>query len=92
MAKRLCCSFGGKIYYANVDKNKGIMTGQRIDLTESAVEAVMERLCYLAISKEPFDGKAKIEINGFELSIDGTRNPEFMEKYGNNKKTEKKQR
>ena len=65
MAKRLCCSAFGKIYYANVN-NKGIITGQKIDLTDDAVVAVM----------------AEIEINGFKLSIDGTGNPRFMEKYG----------
>ena len=37
---------------------------------------------WLAIAKKPFDGKAEIEINGFKLSIDGTGNQRFMEKYG----------
>lgn len=82
MAKRLCCGFHGKIYYANVNEKKGIMTGQKVDVTESAVEAAMERLCWMAESKKPFDGKAEIEINGFKLSIDGTGNLGFMEKYG----------
>ena len=48
----------------------------------SAVEAVMERLCWMAESKKPFDGKAEIEINGFKLSIDGTGNQRFMKKHG----------
>mgnify|MGYP004565052815 CR=1 FL=1 len=82
MAKRLCCGFLGKIYYANVNEEKGIITGQRVDVTDSAVEAVMERLCYMAESKKPFDGKAEIKINNFRLSIDCTGNPRFMEKYG----------
>lgn len=82
MAKRLCCGFLGKIYYANVNEEKGIMTGQKVDVTESAVEAVMERLCWMAESKKPFDGKAEIEINGFRLSIDGTGNQRFMKKNG----------
>ena len=82
MAKRLCCGFLGHIYYANVNEEKGIMTGQKVDVTESAVESVMEKLCYMAESKKPFDGKAEIEINGFKLSIDGTGNLRFMEKYG----------
>lgn len=81
MAKRLCCGFLGHIYYVNVNEEKGIMTGQKIDVTESAVEAVMERLLYMAESKKPFDGKAEIEINGFRLSIDGTGNSHFMEKH-----------
>lgn len=81
MAKRLCCGFLGKIYYANVNEEKGIMTGQKVDVTESAVETVMERLCYMAESKKPFDGKAEIEINGFRLSIDCTGNPRFMGKH-----------
>lgn len=82
MAKRLCCGFLGKIYYANVNEEKGIMTGQKVDVTESAVEAVMERLYWMAESKKPFDGKAEIEINGFRLSIDGTGNQRFMKKHG----------
>lgn len=82
MAKRLCCGFLGHIYYANVNEEKGIMTGQKVDVTESAVEAVMEKLCYMAEIKKPFNGKVEIEINGFKLSIDGTGNPGFMKKYG----------
>lgn len=82
MAKRLCCGFHGKIYYTNVNEEKGIMTGQKVDVTESAVEAVMERLCWMAESKKPFDGKAEIETNGFKLIFDGTGNSWFMEKYG----------
>nr|DAY82750.1 MAG TPA: hypothetical protein [Caudoviricetes sp.] len=82
MAKRLCCGFHGKIYYANVNEEKGIMTGQKVDVTESAVKAVMERLCCMAENKKPFDGKAEIEINGFKLSIDGTGNQRFMKKHG----------
>lgn len=42
----------------------------------------MDKLSWLAVTKKPFDGKAEIEINGFRLSIDGTGNPSFMEKYG----------
>lgn len=86
MTKRLCCGFRGRIYYTNVNEEKGIMVGQKVDVTESAVEAVMEKLCYMAESKKPFDSKAEIEINGFKLSIDGTGNPRFMEKYGEPKK------
>ena len=82
MTKRLCCGFLGKIYYTNVNEEKGIMTGKKVEVTESAVEAVMERLLYIAESKKPFDGKAEIEINGFILSIDGTGNQRFMEKHG----------
>lgn len=52
MAKRLCCGFLGHIYYANVNEKKGIMTGQKVDVTESAVEAVMEKLCYKAERKK----------------------------------------
>lgn len=81
MTKHLCCSAFGKIYYANVN-DKGIITGRKIDLTEDAVVAVMDKLSWLAIAKKPFDGKAEIEINGFKLSIDGTGNPRFMEKCG----------
>lgn len=39
MAKRLCCGFLGKIYYANVNEEKRIMTGQKVDVTESAVKS-----------------------------------------------------
>lgn len=85
MTKRLCCGFRGRIYYTNVNEKKGIMVGQKVDVTESAVEAVMEKLCYMAEIKKPFDGKAEIEINGFKLSIDGTGNSRFMEKYGGDK-------
>lgn len=81
MAKRLCCSAFGKIYYAKVN-DRGIITEQKNDLTEDAVVAVMDKLSLLAIAKKPFDGMAEIEINGFKLSIDGTGNPRFMEKYG----------
>ena len=81
MAKRLCCSAFGKIYYANVN-NKGIITGQKIDLTEDAVVAVMDKLSWLAVAKKTFDGKAEIAINGFRLSIDCTGNPIFMKDYG----------
>lgn len=42
MAKRLCCGFRGKIYYTDVNEKEGIMVGQRVEVTESAVEAVME--------------------------------------------------
>lgn len=73
MAKHLCCSAFGKIYYANVN-DKGIIIGQKIDLTEDAVVAVMDKLSWLAIAKKPFDGKAEIEINGFKLIFDGTGN------------------
>lgn len=81
MAKRLCCGFRGKIYYTDVNEKEGIMVGKKVDVTESAVEAVMERLCWMAEEKKPFDGKAEIEINGFRLSIDGTGNSHFMEKH-----------
>ena len=81
MAKHLCCSAFGKIYYANVN-DKGIITGRKIDLTEDAVVAVMDKLSWLAVTKEPFDGKADIEINGFRLSIDCTDNPIFMKEHG----------
>lgn len=81
MAKHLCCSAFGKIYYANVN-DKGIITGRKIDLTEDAVVAVMDKLSWLAVTKEPFDGKADIEINGFRLSIDCTGNPIFMKEHG----------
>lgn len=80
MTKHLCCSLLGKIYYVNVN-DKGIITGQKIDLTEDAEVADMDKLSWLAIAKEPFDGKAEIEINGFKLLFDGTDNPSFMEKY-----------
>lgn len=82
MAKRLCCGFRGKIYYTDVNEKEGIMVGQRVEVTDSAVEAVMEKLCYMAESKKPFDGKAEIAINGFRLSIDCTGNPIFMKDYG----------
>lgn len=81
MTKHLCCSAFGKIYYANVN-DKGIITGQKIDLTEDAVLAVMNKLSLLAIAKKPFDGKAEIEIGDFRLSIDCTGNPMFMKDYG----------
>ena len=61
MAKHLCCSAFGKIYYANVN-NKGIITGQKIDLTDDAVVAVMDKLSWLAVAKKPFDGKAEIDM------------------------------
>lgn len=51
MAKHLCCSAFGKIYYANVN-NKGIITGQKIDLTDDAVVAVMDKLSCLAVAKK----------------------------------------
>lgn len=86
MAKRLCCGFLGHIYYANVNEEKGIMIGKKVDVTESAVEAVMERLCWMAESKKPFDGKAEIEINGFKLIFDGTGNSWFMKNYGGKEK------
>ena len=81
MTKHLCCSPLGKIYYANVN-NKGIITGQKIDLTDDAVVAVMDKLSWLAVAKKPCDGKAEIEINGFKWFFDGTGNSWFMEKYG----------
>ena len=84
MAKHLCCSVLGKIYYANVN-DKVIIIGRKIDLTEDAVVAVMDKLSWLAVTKEPFDGKAEIVINGFKLSIDGTGNPRFMKKYKGDK-------
>lgn len=86
MAKRLCCGFRGKIYYTDVNEKEGIMVGQKVDVTESAVEAVMERLCWMAESKKPFDGKAEIEINGFKLIFDGTGNSWFMKNYGGKEK------
>ena len=74
--------FSWKNLLYRCQRKKGIMVGQRVEVTESAVEAVMEKLCYMAESKKTFDGKAEIEINGFKLSIDGTGNPRFMEQYG----------
>lgn len=84
MAKRLCCSAFGKIYYAKVN-DRGIITGQKIDLTEDAVVAVMNKLSWSAILKEPFDGKAELEINGFKLIFDGTGNARFMEEHRKSK-------
>lgn len=84
MAKHLYCSPLGKIYYANV--NEGMVTGQKIDLTEDAVVAVMDKLSWQAILKEHFDGKAELEINGFKLILDGTGNPKFMEDCGGKEK------
>ena len=81
MAKRLCCSTFGKIYYAKVN-DRGIITGQKNDLTEEAVVAVMDKLSLLAIAKKPFDGKAEIAINGFRLSSACTGNQIFMKDYG----------
>lgn len=46
MAKRLCCSAFGKIYYAKVN-DRGIITEQKNDLTEDAVVAVMDKLSLL---------------------------------------------
>lgn len=66
--------------------DKGMFTGQKIDLTKDAVTAVMDKLSWLAILKEPFDGKAGLEINGFKLIFDGTGNPKFMEDYGDTEK------
>lgn len=63
-----------------------MITGQKIDLTEDAVLAVMGKLSQQAILKEPFDGKAVLEINGFKLLFDGTGNPKFMEDYGDTEK------
>lgn len=85
MTKHLCCTPLGKIYYANVN-DKGMFTGQKIDLTEDAIVAVMDKLSWLAVTKEQFDGKAEIEINGFKLLFDGTGNPKFMEDYGDTEK------
>ena len=85
MAKKLFCSPLGKIYYTNVN-DKGIITGQKIDLTDDAVVAVMDKLSWLAVAKKPFDGKAEIEINGFKLIFDGTGNSWFMKNYGGKEK------
>lgn len=84
MAKHLCCSPFGEIYYTNVD-DKGI-TVRKIDLTEDVVIAVMEKLSWQAILKEHFDGKAELEIGDFKLIFDGTGNQKFMEDYGDTKK------
>ena len=63
-----------------------MITGQKIDLTEDAVVAVMDKLSWQAILKESFDGKSGLEINGFKLLFDGTGNPKFMEDYGDTEK------
>ncbi len=60
--------------------------GQKIDLTEEAIVAVMDAMSWLAASKEPFTGKIEMETySGFKLIFDGTGNSMFMEKYGEQK-------
>lgn len=44
MAKRLCCGFRGKIYYTDVNEKEGIMVGQRVEVTDSATEAVAKAM------------------------------------------------
>lgn len=78
--KKLCCGVFGTIYYAAVDA-KGRMRGNREDVTDDAVMAVMEHLASKASEQKPFDGTATIEINGFKLTLDGRCNKNFMAKY-----------
>ena len=79
--KKLVCGEFGDIYYATVDA-KGRMRGNREEVTDDAVLAVMEHMASMASDKKPFDGKAEIEINGFKLTFDATGVERFMNKYG----------
>ena len=67
-------------YYATVDA-KGRMRGNREEVTDDAVLAVMEHMASMASDKKPFDGKAEIEINGFKLMFDATGVERYMSKY-----------
>ena len=78
---RCACGEFGDIYYATVDA-KGRMRGNREEVTDDAVLAVMEHMASMASDKKPFDGKAEIEINGFKLTFDATGVERFMNKYG----------
>lgn len=75
--KKLVCGEFGDIYYATVDA-KGRMRGNREEVTDDAVLAVMEHMASMASDKKPFDGKAEIEINGFKLTLDCSGNEGFM--------------
>ena len=85
--KKFVCGEFGAIYYATVDA-KGRMRGNREEVTDDAVLAVMEHMASMASCKKPFDGKAEIEINGFKLVFDATSVERFMSKYS--KSTRKK--
>ena len=52
--------------------------GNRVEVTDDAVLAVMEHMASMALDKKPFDGKAEIEINGFKLVFDATGVERFM--------------
>lgn len=82
--KKLVCGEFGDIYYATVD-SKGRMRGNREEVTDDAVLAVMEHLASIAGDKKPFDGKAEIEINGFKLILDCTGNEGYMARHGGQK-------
>ena len=78
--KKLVCGTFGTIYFANVDST-GRMIGNRVEVTDDAILAVMEHMASMASDKKPFDGKAEIEINGFKLMFDGTGVERYMSKY-----------
>lgn len=78
--KKLVCGIFGNIYFAKVDST-GRMIGNRVEVTDDAILAVMEHMASMASDKKPFDGKAEIEINGFKLMFDGTGVEQYMSKY-----------
>ena len=78
--KKLVCGEFGNIYYATVDA-KGRMRGNREEVTDDAVLAVIEHMASMASDKKPFDGKAEIEINGFKLMFDATGVERYMNEY-----------
>ena len=75
--KKIVCREFGDIYCITVDA-KGRMRGNRVEVTDDAVLAVMEHMASMALDKKPFDGKAEIEINGFKLVFDATGVERFM--------------
>ena len=79
--KKLVCGEFGDIYYATVDAKGRMRRGNREEVTDDAVLAVMEHMASMASDKKPFDGKAEIEINGFKLMFDATNVERYMNEY-----------
>lgn len=78
--KKIVCGEFGDIYYATIDA-KGRMRGNRAEVTDDAIIAVMEHMASEAGSKRQFDGKYTIEINSFKLTLDCSGNESFMARH-----------
>lgn len=84
--KQVVCGTFGTIYYATI-LNNGLMSNQRVNITDDAIVAVMEHMLTKMRVQEPFTGVYSVEINGYKLTLDATQNADFVEEQRNKKES-----